>query len=176
MLKEIKSARQEGSAHHRRWFADDFFDLIVWYDPDERLDGFQLCYNKSLDEHAFTWRQNSGFSHTRVDAGEHIATKNMAPILVPASLFPCADIRARFESSGREMDSKIVRLVTQKLEEFNQDRKPTPPGESICLPPLSSPDQHENADWASSGPANESQRGSSLSTAQNGISINLMNQ
>ncbi len=61
MLKEVESARQEDPLRHRRWFADDFFDLIVWYDPDGRLDGFQLCYNKSFDEHAFTWRRDSGF-------------------------------------------------------------------------------------------------------------------
>jgi len=144
MLKEVESARQEDPLRNRRWFADDFFDLIVWYDPDGRLDGFQLCYNKSFDEYAFTWRRDSGFSHTRVDAGEQVATKNMAPILVPAGQFPCADIRERFESNGREMDPKIVRLVTQKLEEFVQSRKPTPPGKFTCLPTASSPYQHEN--------------------------------
>lgn len=142
MLKEIESVRQEDPLCRRRWFADDFFDLIVWYDPDGRLDGFQLCYNKSLDEHAFTWRRESGFSHQRIDDGEGVPTKKKSPILVPDGLFPCADVRARFESSGREMDSKIVRLVTQKLEEFDQGKKPTPPGKSTCLPPPSSPDQH----------------------------------
>ena len=146
MLKEVESTRQEDPLRHRRWFADDFFDLIVWYDPDGRLDGFQLCYNKSFDEHAFTWRRNSGFIHQRIDDGESVPTKKKSPILVPDGQFPCADIRERFETNGREMDPKIVRLVTQKLEEFVQGRKPTPPGRSTFLPPPSSPDQHENND------------------------------
>jgi hypothetical protein len=30
----------------RRWISDDYFDLIIWCQPDESVYGFQLCYDK----------------------------------------------------------------------------------------------------------------------------------
>lgn len=31
MLREIKDVHQESTNLHRKWFSDDYFDLIVWY-------------------------------------------------------------------------------------------------------------------------------------------------
>ena len=36
----------------RRWIADEYFDLIVWYEDDQTIHGFQLCYDKPGRERA----------------------------------------------------------------------------------------------------------------------------
>ena len=48
MLSEIKNARQVPGEGKRRWFRDDDFDLIIWYDDSDTVFGFQLCYDKLL--------------------------------------------------------------------------------------------------------------------------------
>jgi hypothetical protein len=30
----------------KSWTADDFLDLVVWYEATERIFGFQLCYDR----------------------------------------------------------------------------------------------------------------------------------
>ena len=49
--------------YDRRWLSDDFFDLIVWYRPDDTIHGFQLCYDKPYWERALTWLPTEAF-HT----------------------------------------------------------------------------------------------------------------
>jgi hypothetical protein len=70
MLREEKRPKIRGD-YDRRWMSDDYFDLIVWYEPGGRgVHGFQLCYGKPDAEHAVTWRRTSGFTHQRVETGE----------------------------------------------------------------------------------------------------------
>lgn len=45
MLVELKDVRQIPNDGFRRWFTDEDFDLIVWYE-DDKITGFQLCYDK----------------------------------------------------------------------------------------------------------------------------------
>ncbi|MBI4025018.1 MAG: hypothetical protein HY360_08560 [Verrucomicrobia bacterium] len=120
MLKEIVPVRQENDSHRRRWFEDDDFDLIVWYEPDGGLHGFQLCYNKNRDEHAFTWRRDRGYSHHRVDVGEELAGENRTPTLNSAGTFPCAEIRARFAECDAQIDPEIARLVRERLDDYSR--------------------------------------------------------
>jgi hypothetical protein len=54
----------------RRWIADEYFDLIVWYEDDQTIHGFQLCYDKPGRERALTWTRAGGFQHTAIDSGE----------------------------------------------------------------------------------------------------------
>jgi len=55
MLTEIRNARQVEGEGFRRWFTDDYFDLIVWYGDQNAMIGFQLCYDKQGKERALTW-------------------------------------------------------------------------------------------------------------------------
>lgn len=64
MIETIHSRRSEG-ALQRRWFSDDYFDLIVWQNKNQDIVKFDLCYNKFKDEHAFVWNQQSGHSHLK---------------------------------------------------------------------------------------------------------------
>src|SRR5919197_6045866 len=82
MLAELNHARQAAGERYRRWFMDDYFDLIVWYDPDDEIYGFQLCYDKPGRERVITWKKDAGFSHEAVDDGEGRPGKyKMSPII-----------------------------------------------------------------------------------------------
>jgi hypothetical protein len=118
MLYEIEKPRQIEGEGRRRWFSDDYFDLIVWYDEDDGVSGFQLCYDKSRFERALTWRRKEGFVHERVDDGEVAGRAKMSPVLVPDGAFARDEIAERFRAAGRDVDPEIRALVLERLAEF----------------------------------------------------------
>lgn len=121
MLVEYQDVRQVSGEGHRRWFADEYFDLIVWYDgrSRSRISGFQLCYDRSGYERALTWRRDRGFSHERVDTGE-TGTGGMksTPILVADGVFDREGVAARFRDSSRGIEADLADLVLRKLAEY----------------------------------------------------------
>jgi len=70
MMKEIEDTRQIPGEGVRRWFIDDYFDLIVWCTDEGIIEGFQLCYDKGKNERAVTWRRTGSYIHEAVDDGE----------------------------------------------------------------------------------------------------------
>lgn len=118
MLLEIMDVRQVRGEGKRRWFSDDYFDLIVWYEKDDRILGFQLCYNIREDEHALTWRREIGWSHDKIDAGEKSAWQKMTPILVADGLFPKEAIAARFQSASVAIEPGLSEFVYKKILEY----------------------------------------------------------
>ena len=113
MLKELSKTQERDS----RWFSNDYFDLIVWYDKQGRATGFQLCYDKKGDERAFTWKEHQLPTHERIDSGESSPYKNMAPILVPDGIVPYEELIKRFRAEAAEIDPAVFELVLQKLVE-----------------------------------------------------------
>jgi hypothetical protein len=105
----------------RRWFSDEFFDLFVWFDKKRAIVSFQLCYNKSRDEHSFTWKAPSSYHHQRVDDGENRPGKNKStPILLPDGSFNFAAILRRFKAESESVDKDIAAFVEDKLKEYGQ--------------------------------------------------------
>lgn len=102
----------------RRWIADDFFDLIVWYRPDASVHGFQLCYDKGRDERALTWLVGRGFSHSRIDPGDDLPTEHRSPVLLLGGTFPAALVIAEFRARSRALSPAIRRLVLSRLREY----------------------------------------------------------
>lgn len=125
MLVEKQNVRQIPNEGFRRWFTDNYFDLIVWYEGEEIV-GFQLCYDKGNDEHALTWRPSSGFSHNRIDDGEIPYAAKMTPILVADGVFDKDEIAERFRNAARKIEYEIVDLVYRKLKEFPAKRSSQP--------------------------------------------------
>ena len=72
MLREIKKISQMSDEPRRRWFSDEYFDLIAWYSPDDEIIGFQLCYDKDNNERTLNWMNPSTWTHYRVDDGERL--------------------------------------------------------------------------------------------------------
>jgi hypothetical protein len=115
MLAEIADPRQIPGEGRRRWFRDDYFDLIVWLDDHEEIFGFQLCYDKFHNERALTWRRDRGFRHERVDDGEITGHIKMTPILIPDGEFAWQDVAARFRAAAAGIDPGVAGFVYRKL-------------------------------------------------------------
>ncbi len=120
MVREVQGARQVPGEGFRRWFTDQYFDLIVWYDgdsPDGAIAGFQLCYDKFNRERALTWRKNKGFTHEKVDDGEgpFALQAKMTPILLPDGVFDAEGVTRRLSEQSAEMDPAVARFILGTL-------------------------------------------------------------
>lgn len=121
MLREYEQVRQLENEGPRRWFGDADLDLIVWYDESspEHIVGFQLCYDKSTDEHAVTWRRSGLVVHHRVDTGEGNPKANRSPILVADGPLPLARLMRRFGEASEGMDEAVRAFVLARLAELD---------------------------------------------------------
>jgi hypothetical protein len=116
MLKETIRVRQIEGEDRRRWFSDRHFDLIVWYDAEDHITGFQLCYDKTGQEHALTWKEGQGFFHQLVDDGENRAGRQKAtPILLADGAFDQPRIAAQFRRESARMDQVAADFVFNKI-------------------------------------------------------------
>jgi hypothetical protein len=122
MLNEAKKRKIHGD-YDRRWMSDDYFDLIVWYEPGAGVHGFQLCYGKPHSERALTWRSSCGFTHHRVDSGEPAPIWGLTPILVPDKSFPAAEVTREFRNRSAELSGILRDFVLTKISEFAAKRK-----------------------------------------------------
>lgn len=118
MLREINVAQKEEDIF-RRWFKDDYFELIVWYNRnDYSIRGFQLCYDIARNERSLTWTAGRGFAHTGVDDGSRPMRHPSSPTLVEDGVFPAQAVLDRFVRSCAGIDRILARLVISKLDEF----------------------------------------------------------
>ena len=108
----------------RRRIADEYFDLIVWDEPDGAIHGFQLCYDKPGRERALTSTRERGFLRTAIDSGESRPTANRAPILVPEGVFPAQDVRREFLVRGALLPAEIRELVLTRIAEYTGPQLP----------------------------------------------------
>jgi len=56
MLQELPNVRQIKGEGLRRWFVSDNLELILWYDDEKKLEGFQICYDKLAGSRTITWK------------------------------------------------------------------------------------------------------------------------
>lgn len=111
MLREFPHRQPKG----RRWFGDDYFDLIVWLDQQGEIAGFQLCYDLAGDEHALTWHEKTGFGHQRVDDGDLQRPFKATPILVADGPFDQDKVFQLFKERSSSMDEQVARFVLGKI-------------------------------------------------------------
>jgi hypothetical protein len=83
--------------------ADEYFDLIVWYEHDGSVHGFQLCYDKSGRERSLTWTLTHGARHDLIDTGEERPTANHTPTLLTNDDFPAEAVRRQFLSRSTQI-------------------------------------------------------------------------
>ena len=121
MITEYQEVRQIENEPKRRWFGDQFFDLIVWQSETDKIVGFQLCYSKGSGEHALTWEIDSGFEHRRVDDGESGDNlRKCTPVLTPDGTFDHEIISVRFRDASAEIDPIVANFVHSKLIRFSK--------------------------------------------------------
>ena len=118
MLQEAEAVRQVLGEPKRRWFSDDYFDLIVWVSDSNDILSFQLCYDKTGDLRALNW-QEKGYSHLGVDDGEGRFGKPKAtPVLVPDGVFNKDGVVKAFEQACSNMDAKVAKFVIEKIKDY----------------------------------------------------------
>jgi hypothetical protein len=118
MLRELKNVTQIPGGQRRRWFIDDFFDLIVWFDDKDVISGFQLCYNKEIDERALTWKRQSSYTHHRVDDGEGKPDCKATPILVADGTFDYKVVSNLFKQESKDIDRPVAEFVLEKILQY----------------------------------------------------------
>lgn len=121
LIKALYKRRQKGmSIKERDWFSTTNFDLFIWYDEEENVEGFQICYDKNLQEKALTWKQKVGFSHSIVDSGEESPKKNMTPILIDNRNYNKQYIISEFHKESKIMNISfhLFSLISAKLEQL----------------------------------------------------------
>lgn len=120
MLREVVNIDRAPGQQIRRWFSDPQLDLIVWYTADGGIAGFQFCYDKSLAEHALTWRRGRGFRHDAVDDGESVPGQpKSTPVLLPDGDVPFGRILDKFQRNAAELDPAIAHFVEHVLREIS---------------------------------------------------------
>lgn len=122
MLAEVPVAQKE-EHYRRRWFEDDFFELIVWFDSSNAIYGFQLCYPRYGDERALTWKPEMGFTHEKIDDSRVFGSMPATAILVPDGIFPSDMVISEFANRSKNIDDKISKFVLEKLKEYAQTMK-----------------------------------------------------
>lgn len=119
-LIELKVVQQIADERRRRWFSSTDMDLIVWYEADGSIAGFELYYDKNIREHVFIWGADSGFTHLAVDDGEQkpVLDYKEAPILIPDGHVDPDRIRHLFERSRENLPAEVASLVLGKLAQY----------------------------------------------------------
>jgi hypothetical protein len=123
MLKEVRNVRQVPGDARRRFFSSAGLDLTVWFDDRDDILGFELCYDKGLNERALRWNRVDGFLHLKVDDGENRPARYKGtPILVLDGVFSAKKISRLFLDSSRDMDRSIADFILRKLCEYPESR------------------------------------------------------
>ena len=126
MLTEYKDVRQRDGEGYRRWFTDQYFDVIVWYDSEGgSMTGFQVCYDKGKSERAFTWKLERSLvqSHRFVANGPvEIGTSKMTSMLKGDAAAIEDEVLARLRESRGDLGADVLETALAKMEGYNKSR------------------------------------------------------
>jgi hypothetical protein len=100
----------------KRWFSDPGNDLFVWLNNTGQITAFQFSYNKSDNEHLFSWSEHHGSSHDRIDDGEdvHLQIK-MSPIMIPNAAVNFAQLAETFRGISELLKPELVDFIYRRL-------------------------------------------------------------
>mgnify|MGYP006961791758 CR=1 FL=1 len=118
MLREIHDVRQVRGDPRRRWFSDEEFDLIVWLDPEDRIIGFQLCYDKPTEQKALTWLKDDGYHHSRIDDGDNPGKMKASPVLEADGRFDREGVGPRFRENRGDVPENIAAFVCDRIRQY----------------------------------------------------------
>jgi hypothetical protein len=119
MLREIRGVAQRHRSLVRRWFQDDYFDLIVWQDAGGEVERFQLSYARETPaERLLEWRRGHGFQHLKTDAHALEPGRDDAWALRLDGAFPYQALAQRFAAAAGHLPPALSRFVSERMREF----------------------------------------------------------
>lgn len=121
-LVENKNVRQRPDEGFRRWFLNDYLDLILWYESARgELTGFQLCYSRHHDERAFTWQRNKRSSHFVSSGADERGMPWIATAILHGDAGPVpGEVLQRLQEEQGELETSLLRLVIDAAEDYNR--------------------------------------------------------
>lgn len=123
MFRETPAVRQIKGDPKRRWFTDDDLELIVWLGNEDKIIGFQLCYEIERQPKALTWQETDSFFHNGIDDGEQWpGCHKSTPILVQDGIFDKTHVGNRFARSSQSLPAEIADFVKNKLAEYKPEK------------------------------------------------------
>jgi len=111
MFTEVPDVRQITGEPRRRWWIDADLELIVWFDKNNRMIAFQLCYTIDGHQKALTWRERHGYFH------------KSTPILIMNGIFDKETVGNRLTKSAQGLPGEIASFVQQKISEYRTGKK-----------------------------------------------------
>lgn len=112
LLQEIREIRQIEGEPRRRWFSDSVLDIYVWYDGDDAVIQFQICYDKGPGEQALTWKKDEGILHHSVDDGESgIYRMKSTPVIVADTRYDPARIVDLLKQHGGKLEHDLYEFI-----------------------------------------------------------------
>ncbi len=122
MMRESNKVKQVENEPHRRWFWDEFFDLLVWEEAG-RITGFQLRYQSPDGPRVLTWQLGGRCVHQQIDEGDDELTPfDMTRLLVRDGVFDHAAVRDTFRQRSAEIDPIVAEFVLEHMHEFARTR------------------------------------------------------
>lgn len=119
MLYEIKNVQQETGEPFCRWFNDKDLDLYVWYNPDDSIHSFQLCYDKNGNERAISWQSgDNSYRHEKVESGDSGPRSRRSPVMVPGGVFYKRPVAESFKEHSFELDEVFANFVYDKIMSY----------------------------------------------------------
>ena len=104
MLQEIQNVRQIKGEGLRRWFIGDKLELILWYNDEKKLEGFQICYDKLSGTRTITWKM--------VTNSEGINKS----ILISDGPYNKTRVRSLVERESEGLDENLRLFILKRLE------------------------------------------------------------
>lgn len=122
-MKELLNVRQIDGEPTRRWFSDDYFDLITFYEG-ESIFAFHLCYDKQRQPKILVWDSKTGYAHGGIDDGEERPGKmKSSPVMVADGLFAKESVAEQFRKASRSIDSDVAEYVLSKIADYQLDQR-----------------------------------------------------
>ncbi|MFA7567003.1 MAG: hypothetical protein WCY01_08260 [Alkalispirochaeta sp.] len=123
-LVENKNVRQRPEEGFRRWFVNEYFDVIIWYESAAgELVGFQLCYDRSVNERAFTWRRGKRGSHYVSSGSDERGRPWIATAVLHGDAGPVpAEVLDRLKNEQGELDDHNLDLIVGHVQSYNTTR------------------------------------------------------
>jgi len=116
MLRESKSVVQNKGEPFRRWFFDDTFDILVWFNDRRAPVGFQLTYPTDDGDRVLTLFPHGELTHNSVDEGDNGMKHNMVDLLAPDGHFAIDRVLPEFYRRAEKLDFESFSIVVNGMK------------------------------------------------------------